>query len=174
MNMPNLLRSDLSGRSCGECSACCTALAIHELKKPPHKACPNCSSGTRCDIYPDRPDSCRAFRCQWLDGHSNEDERPDKSGLVRAFFLQRSGLHMTMSEFRPGALMDPAVRAETCELLEGDVIVTHMPFGKTWETYVPESRLENLWVFFSERRRVTDHTPANEYFAESAQAVPAT
>lgn len=59
---------------------------------------------------------------------------------------------MVMSEFRPGTLKDPAVQTETHELLEGNIIVTHMPLGKTWKTYVPEKRLKNPWILFSERK----------------------
>lgn len=78
-------------RACGECTACCTSLAVHELRKRAFKKCEHvCATG--CGIYAERPGGCRTFRCLWL-GTEGEDtsalvrdeERPDKSGLVITF-----------------------------------------------------------------------------------------
>lgn len=33
--------------------------------KPDHKWCPHAGKGT-CNIYPDRPQPCRDFKCLWL------------------------------------------------------------------------------------------------------------
>jgi hypothetical protein len=49
------------------------------LGKPPGKRCSHqCSEG--CDIYPSRPDDCRAFECLWLQG--SIDWKPSDTGMV--------------------------------------------------------------------------------------------
>lgn len=35
-----------------------------------------------CMIYEGRPESCKSYRCAWLDGHGEKEDRPDKSGVV--------------------------------------------------------------------------------------------
>src|SRR3989344_4739888 len=143
--MDTLSLTDEPKRSCFGCSACCEALIIHEIKKPAHQPCPNCSTGVACDIYQDRYNSCRGFGCFWLHGSGAENDRPDKSGVVSFLAIKPSGIYVTMSEYRAGALDDPGVRTQTQELLGWDVIVTHMPIGKRLTTYVPERRVESPW-----------------------------
>jgi hypothetical protein len=53
------------GKSCGACMMCCIVLEIDELKKPAGPACRNCAF-PGCSIYPDRPQVCRDFECEWL------------------------------------------------------------------------------------------------------------
>lgn len=73
-------------RTCGECQACCTSLAVDELRKPPGKTCEHlCEKG--CGVYELRPQSCAGFYCLWLE--SSEDHpvfpewmRPDRSGVM--------------------------------------------------------------------------------------------
>ena len=65
-------------RSCGECTACCTALGVKELNKPAGDSCEkgiqigHVQSTTNtivgCSTYKSRPKSCRAFECAWLQG----------------------------------------------------------------------------------------------------------
>src|SRR5665213_2690643 len=71
-----------AGRECGECTACCTVIAVHELQKANNQAC--CHLGDGCRIYPTRPDSCREWSCLWLNGGLPGDDlrRPDRLGLV--------------------------------------------------------------------------------------------
>lgn len=62
---------------------CCRVLGITELEKPPGKWCPNCNIGKGCNIYPDRPNSCRVFDCLWLQDETIPDSlRPDKTKVV--------------------------------------------------------------------------------------------
>jgi len=75
------------GRECGTCSVCCSVLAVPELDKSGYEVCRHlCASG--CAIYPDRPESCRSFTCEWLrgslevDGTVDPGLRPDKHILV--------------------------------------------------------------------------------------------
>ena len=74
-------------RECGPCSACCTAIGVPELDKPPYRPCAHlCEAG--CGVYADRPGSCRTFECQWLrgelevDGAVDPDLRPDACGVM--------------------------------------------------------------------------------------------
>lgn len=62
------LMTELMGkRSCGECQACCVALAVHEIGKPMYAACGSqCAAG--CAVYPTRPQSCREYACAWKIG----------------------------------------------------------------------------------------------------------
>lgn len=69
------------GRKCGECTACCTTLAIEELRKPVNVACPHvCATG--CQIYPERPQTCQDFLCTWRMGLGDDSMRPDRSGFL--------------------------------------------------------------------------------------------
>lgn len=73
-----------TGRTCGECSACCVRLRIDELNKDQEVRCRYLASGGGCSIYEKRPSSCRAFLCGWLLGWGDEEDRPDKSGVLLA------------------------------------------------------------------------------------------
>ncbi len=85
-------------KSCGPCTACCTAMAIYELDKPeftpcenlielglPGRPAPELGRATGCAIYGRHPGSCQAFLCVWVAGGIEDDaeyRRPDKIGLV--------------------------------------------------------------------------------------------
>lgn len=60
---------------------CCTAEGVHELHKSPGEPCQFlCAKG--CANYEKRPNSCRQFRCLWLDGAFESDARPDTLDVV--------------------------------------------------------------------------------------------
>jgi hypothetical protein len=64
---------------------CCSALEIDELKKPAGPLCAN-SCESRCRIYPERPQVCRDFECEWLTQRNlPANFRPD---LIGALFMQ--------------------------------------------------------------------------------------
>ncbi len=72
-------------RACGPCTECCFALGIHETNKRPFARCEH--QGKGCAIYPKRPESCRTFRCLWLDEGNpllTRKDRPDRTGIVFA------------------------------------------------------------------------------------------
>lgn len=99
-------------RPCGECTACCTVMAVTELKKPRGQACPHiCAAG--CAIYSERPDSCRRFDCLWRLGFARDDDRPDRLGVIFDITPpdRDSGLQAVMAfEARPGAFAEHKVR----------------------------------------------------------------
>lgn len=91
-------------RMCGECEACCYAIAIPETGAGPFTPCSYQRSITTawpaagprkcgCSIYPvgdaedRRPPNCQQWRCAWLNGLALDDIpeaqlRPDKCGVV--------------------------------------------------------------------------------------------
>jgi len=70
------------GRACGECTVCCTAMAIDkaDIQKDAGVTCRHCKSG--CTIYETRPALCRDYYCGWRQLPILDDSwRPDKSGV---------------------------------------------------------------------------------------------
>lgn len=112
MTLPILHRIPVVGRSCGECTACCTVLGVRELEKKPWQNCQHiCGNG--CAIYAERPGSCKEFSCFWLSGDfGNEEMRPDKYGIiVDARGLREADLpYLAVREVEAGAFDRPKVK----------------------------------------------------------------
>lgn len=96
-------------RSCGACTACCTVVAVTELRKGPYQPCTHVG-GSGCGIYAERPASCRRFECQWLrgvlevDGRVDPALRPDACGVVIDYQPDSAfGELYTAWEVEPGA-----------------------------------------------------------------------
>lgn len=69
-------------RSCGECTLCCTVMAIDkpEIQKKAGVPCRHCKDG--CAIYETRPTLCREYHCAWRQLPILDDSwRPDRSGV---------------------------------------------------------------------------------------------
>ncbi len=102
------------GRTCGDCTACCTLLAITELHKPMRRACDHVGRDG-CRIHPTRPASCRLFHCVWLRGALGDDDRtrPDHLGVMVDHFVERATgeAHTLAFELWPGAFASPEARA---------------------------------------------------------------
>lgn len=104
-------------RSCGACSACCTAIGVTELQKGPGDPCTALVQiGERkpgqggCSIYKFRPPTCKSFECLWLKGVFSGSDRPDRSGLVFHVpdELEQKNLDMIMAtEVWAGASTEP-------------------------------------------------------------------
>lgn len=68
---------------CGACTACCRDLELHEIPSKIGEWCRHCTPGEGCQIYDDRPEECREFRCMWLQmERAGEDLRPDMCGVI--------------------------------------------------------------------------------------------
>ncbi len=67
-------------RSCDTCAVCCVYFPYQNIKPCPHLQQP--LSTNNCLIHESKPASCQAFRCGWLQGLGEEDDRPDKSGVL--------------------------------------------------------------------------------------------
>jgi hypothetical protein len=66
-------------------------MAVTELDKECGRWCPNCDIGKGCRIYAERPESCEAFECFWLQSgqftmdspyRMPEEMRPDRIHAV--------------------------------------------------------------------------------------------
>ena len=108
-------------RVCGPCSACCQAIAVHELEKTAWQTCAHLRS-TGCGIYARRPESCRSFACQWLrgvlevDGTVDPSLRPDACGVIFDYQPGTAfGDIYTAWEVEPGA----STRDPARDLIEG-------------------------------------------------------
>jgi hypothetical protein len=101
------------GRACGACMMCCKVPSIEEFAKPPGVWCRHAVSGKGCNIYPERPGSCRAFYCLWMQDESFGPEwKPDKAKFV--VYLQRNGanLQVAVDPNFPNAWMKPPYEAQ--------------------------------------------------------------
>jgi Fe-S-cluster containining protein len=99
-------------RTCGECSLCCTILRVDELAKPAGRDCVHQRGDQGCSIHATRPPICRAYRCLWLQGGLEDDERPDRTGGIVDLETTGVGLRLAIREARPGAFDEsPALRA---------------------------------------------------------------
>jgi hypothetical protein len=84
------------GRACGTCMMCCKVPYIQEFEKPPGVWCRHAATGKGCVIYADRPASCRAFYCLWMqDARFGPEWKPDKAKFV--VYLQQNGVHLQVA-----------------------------------------------------------------------------
>jgi len=75
----------VSGRECGECTACCVFLLIDDegFKKPADQACSHMIEKGGCKIYSERPSVCQNWYCAWrFMAQLGEEWRPDRSGIL--------------------------------------------------------------------------------------------
>jgi hypothetical protein len=99
-------------RSCGTCSLCCTVLRVDELAKPAGRDCVHQRGQSGCAIHATRPEICRSYRCLWLQGGLEDDERPDATGGVVDLETTGIGLRLTIREARVGSFdSSPALQA---------------------------------------------------------------
>ncbi len=74
----------MGGRSCGECTVCCTALVVDSpaFRKVGGVACSHCTTAG-CAIHATRYPVCRAYFCGWINAPELDDAwRPDRSGVI--------------------------------------------------------------------------------------------
>lgn len=144
-------------RSCGDCTACCTALGVPELSKPATVRCPHvCESG--CQRYRTRPKSCRKFKCLWLEGAFDEEHRPDKTGIVvgaagpASLFARVVGQRpLTVFEAWEGAFESAAGRAFLDGLSATQLVIKI--FGEKARSMLgPPKLLQEAIQFMQERR----------------------
>jgi hypothetical protein len=84
------------GRACGSCMMCCKVPAIKEFAKPPGVWCRHAVSGKGCNIYADRPRSCREFYCLWMQDESfGADWKPEKAKFV--VYVQDNGTNLQVA-----------------------------------------------------------------------------
>ena len=68
---------------CGNCTACCKNLELHEVPSKIGELCRFCTEGKGCQIYEERPQECAEFLCMWAQMEEvGEELRPDKCGVI--------------------------------------------------------------------------------------------
>jgi len=97
------------GRVCGDCSLCCTVLRVDELRKLGGVPCPELRSpaaarelGGGCGIHTSRPAICRGYRCLWLQGGLDEEDRPGRLGAVLDLVTRGAETRLEIHEAEPG------------------------------------------------------------------------
>ena len=92
-------------RACGDCTLCCTVLRVDELGKPGGTPCAKLRlDGGGCAIHERRPGICRRYRCLWLQGAFDEEDRPDRLGAVLDLLTRAGTTHLAIREAAPGAI----------------------------------------------------------------------
>lgn len=133
-----------TSRTCDSCTACCKTLEVVELNKPPGKWCQHCSIGKGCKIYFERPQSCHEFRCEWLKGFGEEQDRPDRVKVILDYIKLQEGLlggNFQMWELTEGSLVSAFVKRMTLRALENEIWVSHIPLHGRKRIFVPKSRM---------------------------------
>jgi hypothetical protein len=99
----------IAQRVCGECSLCCTVLRVDELRKLGGVPCrelraPDAARelGGACGIHERRPPICRGYRCLWLGGGLDEEDRPDRLGAVLDLVTTGAETRLEIHEAEPG------------------------------------------------------------------------
>ncbi|NNL67008.1 MAG: hypothetical protein HKP30_12245 [Myxococcales bacterium] len=109
------MSTEPDARVCGECSLCCTVLRVDELRKLGGVPCPElraASQGGGCSIHARRPAICRGYRCLWLQGKLDAQDRPDRLGAVLDLVTRGATTRLEIHEAVPGAFeRSPRLRA---------------------------------------------------------------
>lgn len=99
-------------RACGSCSLCCTVLRVDDLAKLGGRSCMHQTVDAGCAVYPGRPKICRAYRCAWLAGAFDDEDRPDRLGAVLDLAPRGDGIRLIIRQARPGVFdRSPRLRA---------------------------------------------------------------
>jgi hypothetical protein len=126
------------GKSCGECSLCCSVLEIEELKKPAGPPCANCRAGGGCAIYSTRPPVCRDFECVWLSDRAvPRTLRPDRIGTLFMEAHDADEYRAVCAPERPLAWRQPRVFAHLVAV------------AKTGRTVIAKAGLSSWRIFGS-------------------------
>ena len=79
-------------------------LRVDELRKLGGVPCPQLRDDPPgCGIHASRPRICRRYRCLWLQGKLDEQDRPDRLGAVVDLVSQAGVAHLLIREAERGA-----------------------------------------------------------------------
>lgn len=112
-----------ASRFCGTCSHCCTILRVDPLGKAAGVDCEHQRGERGCGIYETRPPICRAYRCLWLQGGLEDDERPDRTGGIVDLETVGIGLRLRIREVREGAFDESPALQEIAERYRSEMPV---------------------------------------------------
>ena len=164
---------------CGPCTLCCDVAGVSELGKPAYARCAHLT--TNCEIYEDRPETCRLYRCAWHLGVMGDrvDRRPDHTGVVFQFEDDQGRWYLVLYEAVPGAAFSEKARYLAESILKhkrvqnlafgtpairivpyGSDIPLSYPISDVYEGFTPpegpaETRVEgNVLVFAGKTRQM--------------------
>jgi uncharacterized protein len=124
------------GKACGPCTMCCSALEIMELQKPAGPLCANCRLGDGCAIYPDRPQVCRDFECEWLTRRDlSRRFRPDLAGVILMEDADSDEYRAVCSPGKPMAWRQPQVFAHLVATAKSGRIVVAKAGLMSWRIF---------------------------------------
>ncbi len=123
------------GKSCGDCTLCCSALEIDELAKPAGPKCPNCV-GRGCAIYLTRPGVCREFECAWLTSRTLPPHlRPDRIGTLFMEAHDTDEYRAVCSPSRPLAWRQPHAFAHLVAKAKSGRVVVAKAGLSSWRIF---------------------------------------
>lgn len=109
---------------CDGCTECCTVLGVKALGKSQFTPCDHCINQA-CAIYQSRPQECQTYKCLWLVGEGEPEDRPDKLGVILEItqlnLVKVQAPAVIVREVRPDAFETSAARsfigkmAEKCQ-----------------------------------------------------------
>ena len=114
---------------------CCSALEIVELKKPAGPLCGH-SCDARCVIYPERPQVCRDFECEWLTQRKLPPHfRPDRIGALFMEDYEVGEYRAVCAPARPLAWRHPRVFAHLVAVAKTGRTVVAKAGLQAWRIY---------------------------------------
>ncbi len=78
-------------------------LRVDELRKRAGTACRHVVPGKGCAIHATRPPICRAYRCLWLQGGLEPEDRPDRLGAVLDLLTTGAETRLEVQQASPDA-----------------------------------------------------------------------
>ena len=118
---------------CGECTACCKLLELHEIPSKIDELCRHCEENVGCKIYDTRPKECREFLCMWAQmENAGKELRPDKSNII----FSRKSEDVIAGRLAKGTKMNSLVMSQIDNFnMEGfSVVVFRGAFNKFFLT----------------------------------------
>jgi len=76
---------------------------VDPLRKLGGVPCARLGDRQGCSIHPVRPAACRVYRCLWLQGSFDAEDRPDKLGAVLDLVSEGGEPRLAVREAEPGA-----------------------------------------------------------------------
>lgn len=149
----------IPNRQCDGCTVCCEVLHIQQLEKPSWQLCKHACNG--CNIYDNRPQTCKDFNCLWLAGYlEGEARRPDKLGLM---FTASASTHPKPSVFcfegRAGAAQENPAKYVLDKITRKVMVFLHLYNSRQVVCLGPPKYNELMkdFVFNYERTISSDH-----------------
>ncbi len=151
---PNLDIAADPDKACGDCTACCSLMAIPELDKPHFAACKHlCKQG--CSIYESRPDTCRDYTCLWRADIVKGDERrrPDILGVVFHVTVIHRKPQLEIWEIKNGAAKSRQVQYLLRKLMatgkyeDYHIVPANQTPGESVQALMRFVRIQGEWRF---------------------------